>query len=376
MRTIPIPTSALRTVEYIPEAQDAELYKAEAIRNLREREQAHDRRWTDPVEPGSKEQTERDAAKTLLTAEYAEIEAEYQRMRAKYPTPQTFTIAIPTSVERDQLNSRLVALGLSQPTQEVLRATMIDELFYQRWYEPEDGQEFDANRNETIAEEHANLLDSVWMRSQAHDAAIESWQEQERERSKDEMAGAPYRPATPMPVKVISARDNARAQLLIDRMMAQSQRMRDLAANQMDFARRNAMMLVRMHLVAAPWADFPVERDPKNNAISAEAVSNLREAMDDTSWTQLVGHIDRMYQLDGYERKNSVSPLESSPLPGGSTEPSDVSADSGGNSTTSNIVPLHADASETTTDRSSVSGIVSGGVSPLPGLNNSPTDGR
>jgi hypothetical protein len=374
MRPLPIPTSALRTVPYIPENQDAERYKAEAIADLRKRQQAHDRRWENPVEAGSDLEKERDAGRTNLHNEFAEIEDRYQAMRAKYPEPQTFILAIPTSVERDMLNSRLVSLGLKQATPEVLKATLIEELFHQRWHEPEPGEEFDPNKNETLAEAHANLLDSVWMRSEAHDAAIAQWQEVERERIVDEMEGAPAREPTPLPTKIISARDNARAQLLIDRMMSESQRLRDIAAHNMDFARQNSMMLVRLHVVDAPWAGFPVERDPKNGALSDATIKALRELVDDVSWHALVGHIDRMYLLDGGEEKNSVSPLGSSTPPTGSPAPSVDPETSGGSSTVSNIVPLPGVGLGTTIDKSFDSGIVSAAPPPPPASSPSPTD--
>lgn len=374
MRPLPIPTSALRTVPYIPENQDAERYKAEAIADLRRREQAHERKWADPVEMDSAQHVERDAAREALTAEYPAIETTYQAMRDKYPEPQVFILAIPTSVERDMLNSRLVSLGLKQATQEVLKATLIEELFHQRWHEPDLGEEFDPNKNEAMAEEHANLLDSVWMRSAAHDAAIEQWQEVERERVADEMEGAPAREPTPMPTKIISARDNARAQLLIDRMMSESQRLRDIAAHNMDFARQNAMMLVRLHVVDAPWADFPVERDPKNGALPEATMTALREAVDDQSWHALVGHIDRMYLLDGGEEKNSVSPLGSSTPPTGSPALSVAPESNGGNSMASNIVPLPVAGSGTIIDRSLDSFIVSAAPPPPPASSPSPTD--
>jgi hypothetical protein len=143
-------------------------------------------------------------------------------------------------------------------------------------------------------------------------------------------------------------------QLLVDRMMSQSQKLRDLAGQNLDFARRNAILLVRMHVVGVRGFEVsvPIERDRLTNALPEAAVLALREKVDDVSWNQLVGHIDELYKIDGGEEKNSVSPPEKLSPPNGSTEPSDNPARSGGSSTGSSSTQAPEGESGRTIDKS------------------------
>jgi hypothetical protein len=360
MRVPPIPTSAIAPVEFIPSAQDTEAYRREKTRQINRAEQALDRHEAalnkefgeGKIEQGAFDQEDAiiRQRRDELIEERAFMEQTLKTMAEMYPTPQRFIVSVPTSIERDQINSRLVSLGLSQVTPEEIRATMIEELFHQDWSEP--GQEpLDEHGQVSKAEEYANFLDSVWMRQEAHDAAIARWQEQEVERLEDEWAGAPAREPTEMPLKIISVRDQAKMKLLIDRMMKQSQRLRDLAASNLDFGRRNAVLLVRMHLIGVSGFEpaKPIVQDPRTRALPEDVVDALREQVDDVAWNELVAFIDRMYRLDGGEEKNSDSPLEKLSAPSGLTEPSGVPASSAGSSTASLSTPAPVEESETIT---------------------------
>jgi len=327
MSVSPIPVTALNTVEYTPTPQDAQRYK---------REKGYEillmRRRLDSGEPLGDEARELSKA---IVDEQEFMERTLDTMRRTYPKPMTFVLQVPTTVEREQINSRLISLGLSQVTQERMRATMIDELFYQDWGKGSDAE------NEAEAENLANFLDSVWLRQEAHDVAIARWQEQEVERVRDEADGAPPRPSAEMPPKIIGVREAAKSTLLVETMMAQSQKLRDLAAQASDFNRMNALLLVRANVLGGSNIPIELARDPLTKALPESQALALREAMDDASWHDLVGKIDGMYRLDGGEEKNFDWPPER-PLPqDGSIEPSDDSANSDGSSTSSSTtLPL------------------------------------
>lgn len=379
MITPPIHTTAAVAIEFTPACQDADRYKMKRTEALRTREQALDRRLDAvPASETGFYAEEQKAEIEVIAAEQAAVRDDWGTMerniafmRKTYPTPQTFLIVVPTSVEREQVNSRFIQLGLQQITQEMIRATMIEELFHQDW----SGQvahegAWTASQNEAAAEERANFLDSVWMRQEAHDAAVAAWQEQEVERIIDADQGAPDRPATPMPPKIIGLREQSKLQLLVDHMMTNSQRLRDLAASAQDFARRNAMLLVRMHVVGVTGFEptIPLERDMRTRALSDAAVAALREQVDDLSWHELVAYIDRLYKIDEAERKNSDSPLGKPPLPSGSDEPSGDQASSDGSSTVSSSTPALDDGSATIIAKSlpSTSGSSTAPVMDLP----------
>lgn len=359
----PIHSSAILPIEFTPPHQDAERYKREATAATRTREQTVARRVEElaaAVERGDMDEEQVKIARAEISAEqdniadqWPIIEAEYQAMKRRYPSPQIFFIAVPTSVERDQINSRLISLGLTQVTQEQIRATMIEELFHQDWSLP--GEEITSEVNQRRAEDNATFLDSIWMRQQVQDEAERRWREQEIERVLDEHNGAPSTKPAATPPKIIGIREQARMQLLVERMMSHSQRLRDLAASNMDFGRRNAILLVRMHLVGVENIEttIPLERGKHTRALTEDAVLALREKIDDRSWNELVSYIDRLYVVTEAEAKNSDSQPEKRLLPSGSTEPSEPQASNGGNSTKSSFEPRPAAESEMTIAKSS-----------------------
>lgn len=377
MTTPPFLASTTHAQEYIPTSQNVELYRLNRTAELKQREQSQARERasleatlaTSPNDEEALDALKELAAAELRTADgWGEMERHLVEMKAKYPTPQVFLVDIPTSTQREQINSRLISLGLQQITQEQIRMTMIEELFHQDWTPP-GAEKLSPSENEGVAEDNANFLDSVWLRQQAHDEAIERWKEQEVERIADQKHGAPAREAAPMPPKIIGIREQSRLTLLIDRMMTQSQRMRDLAAANMDFGRRNAILLVRMHVVGVRGFTpaMPLERDRLTRTLSEETVNALREQVDDQSWLELVAYIDRLYKVDGGEEKNSDSPLGRSPLPSGSTEPSGDPASNGGSSTESSSSPAQGDGSAT------IIGMLSGSTSDSDAAPASPT---
>jgi len=369
-----IHATALQPIEFIPSVQDVDAFTRRRMAIVEKDEQAIARRITalnikrregridsERDNPGCEEEADAiEKEKMRIADDRLYVESSIISMREKYPTPQRFTIAVPTTVEREQISSRLVSMGLTQVTQEQIRATMIEELYNVDWRPEGHEGEWDPLENEAVAEDKANFLDGCWLRQTAHDNAIDQWNEQEIERITDEAEGAPPRPRAELPPKIITVRESARMELTVADMMMRSQKLRNLAAANMDFSRRNAMLLLRIHVMAVNFeTGVPIERDRFTRAISLEAVNALREKVDDTSWDELVTFVNRLYILDGGEEKNSGSRHENLPLPSGSTEPSVGQADSGGSSTTSSSTPAPDVGSEKTTDRSSDSTIAS-----------------
>ncbi len=333
MSVVPFATTARVPVEYTPLVQDAERYEREKREQMRRA--ASQARANDVALDRSK-----------VDEEEAFMLRNVATMRQSYPTPMVFLLQTPTETEREQLNSRLISLGLNQITQEQIRATMIEELFEHDWGK--------GDQNEAHAEELANFLDGVWQRQEAHDAAIDRWREQELERVLDEVDGAPKRERGELPPKLITVRENARTTLLIDTMMRTSQKLRDMAARAADFSRQHAIMLVRVHVIGATQGvTVKLERDPRSKALPEDQVLALREEMDEASWLDLVARIDSMYRVTKDEEKNSDLPLEKQSPPNGSIEPSGDTSGNGGSSTISTIDPAPAVASEKITAKSS-----------------------
>lgn len=232
---------------------------------------------------------------------------------AEIGLPPTFIIKVPTAVEREQINVRLVQMGLTSVSDEQLRASLIETLYEIKWAAELEKPEID---DEAHADELAALLDGFWQQEIIQGQAFAEWRTQEVERTLDEMNGAPARPAEPTPSRLISVRQEAQVRLLTDRLMEEA-RMRKILAKRLDFARRNAVIIVRMNLVGVEGLDVELVHEPLMNVLSEDSVNALRNAIDDRfgkqrgndAWVELVAHIDLLYSLDEFERGNFDSPL-------------------------------------------------------------------
>lgn len=373
----PIPISA-GCAEYIPPHMDlAKLEKdgREGIQRLESqlqslRNRAREGR-ADSEGPRPDMVPEINELSRQVSLEREGLQLDIKAVKDRYPAPLVFTLKIPTSIERDQINSRLIRLGLSNVSQQHMRATMIEELFEMDWGKGS------KEANEAEAEDIANFLDGCWQRQEVHDNAIGAWEEQERERIMDEAYGAPARERAPLPPKIITVRELARMHLLVDRVMSESQRMRDLTAKATDFNRANSVLLFRIHVKAVRRGSesLPIEWDQALDVMTEQSFAQIREALDDVTWNDVVTHINNLYVLNGYEEKNSGSPLEKLPDQTGLAEQSGATGANGGNSTTSSITPVPADASATIIEQSSVSTSDSAIAAVTEPANDSPTAG-
>ena len=262
------------------------------------------------------------------------------------PAP-VFLIRVPTMMEREQISPRLLSLGLTAISESKMRATLIDELWT---VYPDSGDT--AGK----ADQLADFLDGVWQRASVQENAIGLWQEQEAQRILDEAQGAPARLPYEAPPRVVSIRDEARAALISDEMIDKSQRLRDLAAEKMDYDRKNATLLIRINVAGVSgqgWDDLTLESI--NDVLTEESAIAIRQKLDRNGWRELYIHIDRLYRLDEVEEKNSDLPLGNQSDQTGLQEPSGDLDGNGGSSTTSSISAPLTGESETITGPSSTS---------------------
>lgn len=242
------------------------------------------------------------------------------------PKP-VFWITVPTPTQRDSLASSLYRAGAVEVTQEFLRATMIDDLYN---HYPEEQ-----------AEEHAQLLDGFWQTHRADELAFAAWHEQEIERQKDVAAGAPDLGPAPQPIKVTPHRTKARAQLLVHEITEKSPRVQALMQRRLEFGKAQDTAMMRLHIVKVD--NMPAlagVRVALDGMLPTAHVEQIRNAITDAAWRELMAKIDGGYSLSEEEEKNSVSPLGSSSDPSGLPAQSDDSANSDGKWTDSSIEPL------------------------------------
>lgn len=315
-------------------------------------------------------------AKIAATAEIATRRRVAEAAEAALPPGNrlVFMIKTPTSLERDQLNVRLVSMGLTSVSDEQLRASLIETLYEVNWQQEFEDPELNE---EAYADEKAALLDGYWQKEIIQANAFAEWRMQETERLLDQVNGGPVTDAETMPVRLITVREEAQVKLLVDRLMEEP-RMRRILGKRIDFSRRNANIMVRLHLIDIEgWDHSTLNRDRFNDALSEEAVCYLREsivavygkAVGDQAWLELVGFIDGIYALEDFERGNSDSPLAKPLDPTGSTGPSGDIATRDGNSTGLLTVPVPADASGMITAVSSTT--ISGHAATI--ISNGPT---
>lgn len=224
-------------------------------------------------------------------------------------------LKVPTPDDRDNLTATLYRMGLREITNEVFRATLIDELYN---VFPEDQ-----------ADEYATLLDTYWQTSALDAEAFTSWHEQEVQRLIDEAAGAKDLVKQPQPIPVTSPRTAARARLLVEEVQDKSKRLQDLIIRRVDHARLQALCTVRLGVARIDGLSVAVTKDANGN-LTEDSAHRIRAAVPDLAWRQLVAKIESGYDLEEEERKNSDSPPESGSDQIGSQEPSAASESSDG----------------------------------------------
>jgi hypothetical protein len=252
-----------------------------------------------------------------------------------------FLLRVPTMVEREQIGARLTSLGIFEVSELALRSTMIDALW----------DVFPADK----AEEHATFLDGYEQRRTVYETMLALWKEQEIQRQEDEMHGAPAREPYPLPVRTFSVRDEARANLMMEEMVAKSDRIRDLLAKRRDHHRIVNLIMFRMHvagvkhLIGTDGQSFEKLDIDVNGLLDENQALLIQQVIGNQAWRELHLFIDGLYSLTDREEKNSDSPLGKLSDPSGSPALTVASDPSDGNLTTSNITALPIGSSEATT---------------------------
>lgn len=315
-------------------------------------------------------------AKIAALAAIADARKAAEATAAEIGAPMVFLVKTPTSLERDQINVRLVSLGLTTVTDEQLRASMIETLYEIDWQRELADEKIDSV---AYADDMAAFMDGVWQKEGIQGDAFAEWRAQETERLLDVYNGAPPREAEEAPPRLISVRDEARMRLLVDRLMEEP-RMRRILGKRLDFSRRNAAIIVQINLRGVEgFGEGTLQFDKFQDVLTEASVNHLREsivqtygkAVGDRAWLELVSFIDGLYGLDEFETGNSDSPLEKPLDPTGSIVPSGDISTNDGSSTVSPIEPVLADGSGTIIAKSSDS-ISECAVLPT---SNGPTDG-
>lgn len=284
------------------------------------------------------------AEKIGTLAAIANRRNEAEELAKRIGPPPVFAIKVPTAVEREQINVRLVEMGLTTVSEEQVRCSLIETIYEIDWSMELQRADLDSD---THADDTANRLDAYWQKQAIQAQAFDAWRAQETERLLDRAAGAPPVAAEEMPVRLVSPREEARMQLLVDRLMEEP-RMRRILAKRLDFSRRNAMIIVRINVRAVHGLGIDVSPDPMTNALIEESAAALREAFEKRygrdlgtrAWLELVTYIDSLYGLEEFEQGNSDSPLAKPLDPTGSIAPSGDTSTNGGSSTGSDTGPV------------------------------------
>lgn len=266
------------------------------------------------------------------------------------PNEVEFQIRIPTPTERDTQGATLMAAGVVPISQEVIRATMIDELFNTDWGKGE--------QNEAHAEDLAGTLEGFWQLEIQHEQAMGAWAEQEVQRLEDKKNGVD-KPQVPPPADPIPPRMRAKCRLIIHDITEKSQRLRDLLSKHINFDKLATVATVRINLKSmAPkhpdkWpADVALERD-QQGFVKVSSIDDLRDHIGKAAWGELVQRVDGHFNLSEEERKNFDSPLENGSDQIGSPGPSGDGESSDGKWTGSDTGPVQTGESATTTGKSS-----------------------
>ena len=329
-----------------------------AVKSAQDRLDAHRREelvdWAEVVDAHEQQQKELEDALKRASNQLVQRRETARAEADRIGAPPVFFIKIPTATERDMLNSRLVQLGLTSVSDDTMRSSMIEAIYEIDWCKEVDGiDDLEAYRDDLAA-----WLDGYWQREAVQVEAQQTWHKQQVERLLDIAGGAPVPAPDEMPARLISPRDVHKARLLGDRLI-DTPRLRKLLAKKLDFSRRNAQLLVQMHLVKVMGIEgLSIVRDARDDALDPQSAIDLRETLErlygkmtgEQAWIELVAHIDRLYSLDEFEAGNSASPPEKPSDRTGSDDRSGAPASSDGNSTESNIAPALDAGSGTITD--------------------------
>lgn len=239
----------------------------------------------------------------------------------------TFMITPWTDADWDRIGLELHRRGVIEISNEIFRATLIDELY--------------NIYDEGEADERALLLEEFWQAEEVYGEQLMGWARQEEESRRDEALGAAHLPAMIPPRRILSARQRSRAQLLADEVCRNSQRMRDLAAQKAGYQTEQAAAIVRLAITGWSGLDTPFER--VDGMIPEETFYKMKREIGRRAFNELDRCIMEGQKMTGTDAGNSGSLANTSSDETGSDEQKTVSASSGGN-----LSSIRTDQSKTT----------------------------
>lgn len=253
--------------------------------------------------------------------------------REAHPTlgKAVFNIALPTFQERDEIGVLIYRMGVRQVSTQNIRALILSELF--------------EIYPEAEADELARFLESHWQLSEADQADINAWTEQEIQRLADIEDGADPKlipEAKPRPELRTTVRNRAKVDMLVQEMVDRSQRVRDKLADQQMYDTRFRNITVRIQLGKGGWSGLKTEPEFEDNlgvrVVTEAAIEKLRTELAEVpvAWLELAEACADSYDISETERKNSGSPPLNGSPPDGSSSESGESELNGGSSTGSN----------------------------------------
>lgn len=269
-----------------------------------------------------------------------------------------FHLRIPTWEDRDMIALRIYSLGVREITPEQIQAMTVSEMF-------------EVYDDEERAERDSTWLESHWSAQKQYREALQNWAEQEAIRRLDaKEAKRKFKEEAP-PKDPSTARDKARANLVVQEVTDKSRRLREKLADQQLYEKRFQHTMARLQI--AGWVGLATEatfdRAPAMDApcLSKETIEQLRgelEALDSTgaAWEELIAEAGGMFDLPRSAEKNLSSlPGNTSPPNGSKTPSSGLEISIGGSTlpaetvlqSSSSTAPTPGDTSPPTTATSS-----------------------
>ena len=265
------------------------------------------------------------------------------KSRGKKPALPRFFIAVPTLTEKDTIGQLMFELGLVPITRDQTRMATLKALL-------NDDRDDDAA-----------ALEGFWQKKELHEAQLEIWDEQERQRRLDQLADPDTeRQPFEQPEDPTTMRERIHAQEVVDEMVAKTPALRKLLAAQTTYTKRYQTMTMRVHLRG--WEGLETQRVADTGPdmpelVTEECLEELREEIGRDAWLELHRNIDAMYALSPEEVGNFASPSESGSNPDGSSKEGELETASGDSTgpeteTKSSSAPIPEPASDQTTEPS------------------------
>lgn len=247
-----------------------------------------------------------------------------------------FLIPPVSEADLDDLGMELFRHNIAPTTQETFRAKFFDEI-YEIYEEGE-------------ADELANMLDAHWQAEDQHKEAMDDWQLEEDQRLIDIEMGAEHRDPKPLPKRLTSPRERARAVSFAEDLKQKSRVLRDFVVEMQTYSKRASSGLAR--IILSGWEGLETPFVKEHGIVPEETYRALRNEIGRAAIAQLELAVVSSKVLERTEVGNFVWPPESKPVENGSAEQNSDQEPNDGNSTGSPTGQTPAEESAKTTAES------------------------